>query len=129
MKYLRYAWRVLVSLLYLILVVAALATTRTRFETLVLGGLVRVFTAVLYNFSLIGMAIAASDHSSFVRFRKLAEAQGITGDQYGTFKDQETVSVETLKEHKTNRSIKNLAHAAVSICALIMMIIALFSAE
>jgi hypothetical protein len=49
------AWNVLLQLVYLAVVIGILSVADSRFETLVLAGLVQLYTAVLYNFSVLAV--------------------------------------------------------------------------
>lgn len=76
MRYVPYVWRVVVGLIYLAVVIGILSIATTRFETVVLAGMVQLYAAVLYNFSVIGVATDVNNYAAFVRFRILATAQG-----------------------------------------------------
>jgi hypothetical protein len=86
--YLRYIWHTLTGLVYLVVVIGVLSVATTRFETLVLAGLIQLYAAVLYNFTVNGVATHAYNCADFVRFRTLAAAQGITENEDGTFEEQ-----------------------------------------
>ena len=55
---LSYIWGSLVGLVYLIVVIGIVSVATTRFETLVLAGIVQLYAAVLDNFSVVGIAFA-----------------------------------------------------------------------
>ena len=75
MKYITYAWRVVVGLIYLTIVIGILSVATTRFETVVLAGMIQLYAAVLYNFSVMGVATDVNNFAGFLRFRILATAQ------------------------------------------------------
>ena len=54
MKHLAIAWNVLLALIYVVVVIGILSVAESRFETLVLAGLIELYAAVLYSFSLQG---------------------------------------------------------------------------
>lgn len=78
MKYVTYRWRVVMGLVYLGIVIGILSVAATRFETVVLAGMVELYAVVFYNFSLIGVATDSNNYAGLVRFRVLATAQGVT---------------------------------------------------
>jgi hypothetical protein len=125
-KYLSYIWRTVVGLVYLGLVIAVLSAATTRFETLVLAGMVQLYAAVLYNFSVIGAATDTNNYAGLVRFRILAAAQGITENEDGTFEEQEKALADTIQGSKTHVLIGRLANCAVSLYALFKIVEALF---
>jgi len=114
------------GLVYLGVVVAVLSVATTRFETLVLAGIVEVYAAVLYNFSVVGTAVDANNYASFCRFKILAAAQGITASEDGTFEEVGQAMVETIRGYKTAVLIGNISNAAVSTYALFKIAQAVF---
>jgi len=88
---LQYIWQILIAVAYLGIVVGVLNVATTKFEVVVLGMLVQVYSAVLFNFSLIGAAMNTNNYAAFVRFRILSTAQGVTENEDGTFEEQEKV--------------------------------------
>lgn len=128
MRYVTYVWRVLTGLAYLAVAIGILSVATTRFETLVLAGMIQLYAAVLYNFSVIGIATDINNHAGFVRFRILAAAQGITENEDGTFEEQENALAERLKNQETTIIIQRLSNFAVSIYALFKILQAIFFA-
>ena len=125
MRYLRYMWRVFGGLVYLGFVIAILSASTTKFETLVLAGMVQIYAAVLYNSSVIGVATDSNNYAAFVRFRVLAAAQGVTENEDGTFADQEKALADLLTGSATPMLISRIANAAVSLYALFKIVQAL----
>jgi hypothetical protein len=121
-KYITVAWRVLLGLAYLAVVIGVLSVASTRFETLILAGIVQLYAAVLYNFSLIAVATDVNNYAGLVRFRILAAAQGVTEDESGTFEEQEKGLAERLKNDRTPMNIQRFSNAAVSIYALFKIV-------
>ena len=128
MRYVTYVWRVLTGLAYLAVAIGILSVATTRFETLVLAGMIQLYAAVLYNFSVIGIATDINNQAGFVRFRILAAAQGITENEDGTFEEQENALAERLKNQETTIIIQRLSNFAVSIYALFKILQAIFFA-
>jgi hypothetical protein len=120
--YLRYLWRTLVGLLYLGIVVAVLSTATTRFETLILAGVVQLYAAVLYNCSVIGATSDLNNYAGFVRFRILAAANGVTENEDGTFEEQEEALADQIKSYRIPVLIGRVANSAVSLYALFKII-------
>jgi hypothetical protein len=71
-------WCALVGFIYFAIVVGILSTSKTQLETLALAILIQLYAAVIYNFSLIGAATDLNNYAALVRFRILANAQGLT---------------------------------------------------
>jgi hypothetical protein len=117
MTRLKYVWHTLMGLVYLGVVVAVLSVARTRFEALVLAGLVEVYAAVLYNFSVVGTAMDANNYANFCRFKILAAAQGITASEDGTFEEVEHAMIETIKGCKTAFLTKCFERCSLDVCA------------
>ena len=90
--------------------------------------MIQLYAAVLYNFSVIGIATDINNHAGFVRFRILAAAQGITENEDGTFEEQENALAERLKNQETTIIIQRLSNFAVSIYALFKILQAIFFA-
>ena len=128
MTYLKYIWRILIGLVYLGVVVAILSTSTTKFETLVLAGMVELYATVLYNSSVIGAAGETNNYAAFVRFRILAAAQGVTENEDGTFEEQEKDLAESLKGSATPILIDRIANVAVSFYAIFKIVQAVFFA-
>lgn len=56
MRYVGYAWRVLIGLIELAVVWALVNATHTKFEEIVVGGLIVIYASVLGSFKLLGRA-------------------------------------------------------------------------
>ena len=126
MRYVSYVWRVVVGLIYLAVVIGALSIATTRFETLVLAGIAQLYAAVLYNFSVIGIATDVNNYATFVRFRILATAQGITENEDGTFQEQEEALAARLKTDNFAIVVQRFSNGAVSLYALFKIVQAIF---
>jgi hypothetical protein len=122
MRYAAFVWRIMAGLLYFGIVIRILSAATTKFETLVLAGMVQLYAAVLYNFSLIGVVTDTNNYAGFVRFRILAEAQGITENEDGRFEEQEKAIAERLKKDNTAIVINRISNAAVSLYALFKIV-------
>jgi hypothetical protein len=120
--YVKYVWRVVVGLAYLAIVVGILSVATSRFETLVLAAIVQLYAAVLYNFSVIGTVGDVNNYAGFVRFRILAEAQGVTENEDGTFEQQEKAIAQNLKDADKLILIQRWSNAAVSLYALFKIV-------
>lgn len=128
MRYLKSIWHVLVGLAYLGIVVGVLSVATTRFETVVLAGMIQLYAAVIYSFSVIGVGSDVNNYAGFVRFRILASAQGITENEDGTFEEQEKALADEMGKYRTKVLIHRLSGAAVSIYALFKIVQAIFLA-
>jgi len=126
MRKLAYAWRILVALIYLGVVVGILSVATTRFETLVLAMLVQLYAAVLYNFSTIGKITDVNNYAGFVRFRMLATAQGITENEDGTFQEQEEALTKAMNNSAFMALIDVISHTVVFLYALFKIVQAVF---
>jgi tRNA G46 methylase TrmB len=115
-----------VGLIYLAVVIGALSIATTRFETLVLAGIVQLYAAVLYNFSVIGIATDVNNYAAFVRFRILATAQGVTENEDGTFQEQEEALAGRLKTDNFAIVVQRFSNGAVSLYALFKIVQAIF---
>lgn len=122
MKYLKAAWQVFTGLFYIAIAIGVLSAASTRFETLVLAGLIEVYALALYNFTAAGVTADINNYAAFVRFRILVTAQGITGNENGTFEEQEKILAEGMKQYRTRVVIRDLSNAAVSIYALFKIV-------
>jgi hypothetical protein len=122
MKYLASAWNVLLAVIYVAVVVGILSAAESRFETLVLAGLIQLYAAVLYNFSLIGQNADINNHAAFVRFRIMAAAQQVTENEDGAFVDQEKALSEALKSYGPKVLILRISHGVVSLYALFKIV-------
>ena len=122
MRYVPYVWRVVVGLIYLAVVIGILSIATTRFETVVLAGMVQLYAAVLYNFSVIGVATDVNNYAAFVRFRILATAQGITENEDDTFQEQEEALAARLKTDNRAIFMHRLSNGAVSLYALFKIV-------
>ena len=71
MRFLKYGLRVLGGLAYLAIVIGILSAASTRFETLVLAGMVQIYATLLYNFSVIGVVTDVNNRAGLVRFKIL----------------------------------------------------------
>jgi hypothetical protein len=125
---LRTVWHVLVGLIYLGVVIAVLSTATTTFETLVLAGIVQVYAAVLYNFSILGTTIDANNYAGLIRFRVLAAAQGVSDTEEGPIGNQEEALGAALKANERTVLIQRISHSAVSIYVLFKIVWTLISA-
>ena len=122
MKYLAIAWNVLLALIYVAVVIGILSAAESRFETLVLAGLIQIYAGVLYNFSLIGQNADINNHAAFVRFRILAAAQHITENEDGAFVDQEKALADALNSYGPKVLILRVSHGVVSLYALFKIV-------
>jgi hypothetical protein len=125
-RYVAYAWRIVVGVIYLAVVIGILSVTTTRFETLALAGMVQLYAAVLYNFSVMGVATDVNNYAGFVRFRILATAAGITENEDGSFEEQEEALAERFKRDGVAIQIQRFSNAVVSLYALFKIIQAIF---
>jgi hypothetical protein len=125
-RYLKIAGHVVGGLVYLVIVIGAFSAATSKFETLVLAGIVQVYAAALYNFSLLGEVADVNNYAAFVRFRVLASAQGITENEDGTFVDQEEALVEALKSCRTKVRIGRISNAVAALYALFMIVVTVF---
>ena len=112
----------LAGLIYLAVVVETLSVAESKFETLVLGGLIQLYAAVLYNFSVLGVSADINNHAAFVRFRILAAAQGITENEDGAFVDQEKALADAVKDYGPIILIRRISNWVVSLYALLQII-------
>lgn len=126
MRYLAYAWRVVAGLIYLAVVIGVLSVATTRFETIVLAGMVQIYAVVLYNFSVAGVATDVNNYAGLVRFRILATTQGLTENEDGNFQEQEEALAEQLKRDGVAIQIQRLSNAVVSLYALFKIVQAVF---
>lgn len=126
MKLLKYGWRVLMGLAYLAVVIGILSAASTRFETLVLAGMVEIYVTLVYYFSEAAVIATLNNRAGLVRFMILAKAQGITGNEDGTFEEQDKELVESIKKVTPAIWINRISNAAVSIFALFKIIQAAF---
>jgi hypothetical protein len=115
-----------VGLIYLAVVIGILSVATTRFETVVLAGMAQLYAAVLYNFSVMGVATDVNNYAGFVRFRILATAQGFTENEDGSFQEQEEALAERLKKDGVAIQIQRFSNAAVSLYALFKIVQAIF---
>jgi hypothetical protein len=122
MKKLAIAWNVLLALIYIAVVIGILSAAETRFETLVLAVLIELYAALLFNFSLLGGNADINNHASFVRFRIVAAAQGVTENEDGAFVDQEKELADALKTCGPKVLITRISHAVVSVYALFKIV-------
>ncbi len=93
-----------------------------------LASLVQIYTATLYNFSVIGTVTDVSNnYAGFVRFRILAASQGQIENDDGLFVDQEKALANQLKNSKPLIFINQISHGLVSAYALYKIIAAIIS--
>jgi hypothetical protein len=115
---LKVIWHICIGVLYLATAYGVISASNSKFETLVLAILVQIYTAMLYNFSLIGASTDGNNYAGFVRFRILATAQGVTENEDGLLVDQE----KTLRQYLENNGkiilINRISHGVVSMYAL-----------
>jgi len=124
---LKYFWQTLIGITYLAVVIGIVNIATTRFETAVLAVLVQLYSAVLWNFSMVGATLDVNNYAGFVRFRILATAQGVTENEDGTFEEQEKGIAEAIAGSKDTITITRLSHTVVSIYALFKIFQAVFS--
>ena len=117
-------WRIFIGAAYLAVVYGVMTASKSRFETLVLASLILIYTATLYNFTLIGTVTDINNYAGFVRFRILATAQGLTENEDGLFVDQEKALRERLKSSETPIIINQISHGVVSVYALYKIVAA-----
>jgi hypothetical protein len=122
MKYLAIAWNVLLALIYAAVVIGILSVAESRFETLVLAGLIQLYAAVLYNFSLQGAAADSYNLAEFVRFRFLAAALGVTENEEGTYIEQEKAIADEIMSYGPKVLITRISHGVVSAYALFKIV-------
>lgn len=119
---LKVIWHICIGVLYLAIAYGVISVSNSKFETLVLAILVQIYTAMLYNFSLIGASTDGNNYAGFVRFRILATAQGLTENEGELLVDQE----KTLREYLENNGkiilINRISHGVVSMYALYKII-------
>jgi hypothetical protein len=125
-KQFRHILETLTAIAYLVVAVGVINIGRTKFETVVLAGMVQLYAAVLYSFSLIGVTIDVNNRAGFVRFMILAAAQGITENEDGTFEDQEKGLVDVIEGGSVRTLIYRLSHTAVSMYALFKIVLTVF---
>lgn len=116
------AWRIFVGIAYLAVSVGIISVGSSRFETVILAVFVQMYSAMLYNFSLIAVTAEVNNLAGFVRFRVLAAAQGIAGDDAGEYLDQENLLKETIKKSNPLIWITRISHSVVSLYALYKII-------
>ena len=122
MKYLAIAWSVLLALVYVALVIGILSAAKNHFETLGLAVLIQLYAAALYNFSLMGETAEINNHAAFVRFRFLAKAQGLIGNEDGEFADQEKLLVDGAKNSRPKVQILRISHGVVAVYSLFKIV-------
>ena len=98
MKFLKYAWHILAGLAYLVIVVGIVSAASTRFETMVLAGMVQLYGASSRLFVL-GILAEVNNHAAFIRFKILAGAQGIAANEDGTFEEQADALADSIKSY------------------------------
>ena len=72
-------WQVFLGLVYLAVAYGVISASNSRFETLVLAILVQIYTAMQYNFSVIGASTDGNNYAGFVRFRISRNGAGRDG--------------------------------------------------
>jgi len=128
MKYVKITWYILTGFSYLAIVVGILSVASTRFEIVVLAGLVELYAAVLYNASALAVASDANNYAAFIRFRTLATAVGVREDDDGVlFVATEEALGDQINSYKTKVLIKNIANALVSIYAVLRILMAIIA--
>jgi hypothetical protein len=120
-------WYGFIGCVYLAVVIGILSGSKSQFETLVLAILIQIYAGVLYNFSLIGAVTDVNNYAGFVRFRILANAQGVTENEDGLLADQEDQLRITIVKSKMVIRINQFSHGVVSIYALYKIISAVLS--
>jgi|SRR5215472_7665621 len=117
------AWYVLLELVYLAVVIGILSAAESRFETLVLAGLVQLYAVVLFNFSALSEAANTNAVVAFIAFRHLAAPLGITKDEHGdALIDIEKAKAEEVKILRPKIWIHQIGNAAVSLYALFKIV-------
>lgn len=122
MKYLAIAWNVLLALIYIAVVIGILSAAENKFETMVLAGLVQLYAAALYNFSLLGVAADSYNLAEFIRFRFLAAALGVTGNEEGGYIEQEKTIMDEIRNSGPKVVIQRISHGVVSVYALFKIV-------
>jgi hypothetical protein len=122
MRRLAIARNVLLALIFIVVVIGILSAAESKFETLVLAGLIELYTAALYNFSLLGSAADSYNLAEFVRFRFLAAAIGITENEEGTYIEQEKAIADEIRNYGPKVLITRISHGVVSAYALFKII-------
>ncbi len=84
--------------------------------------MIQLYSAVLYNFSLLGEASDVNNYAAFVRFRVIAASQGVTGNEDGEFTDQEKLLADAAKGSRSKILIARISHGAVSLYALFKIV-------
>jgi hypothetical protein len=114
---------------YFAVVIGILSVAKSPFETIVLAVLVQIYAGVLYNFSLIGAATDVNNYAGFVRFRILANHQGITENEDGLYSDQEEQLKDAIGRGGMKIMINQFSHGAVAIYALYKIITILLALQ
>lgn len=127
MSTLKVVWRVIIACIYLVVVVAVLSAAKSRFEMLVLAGLVQLYIAVLHNFTIISAATDLNNYAGFIRFRILATAQGLAGNEDGSFVDQEKTLRETLDDNAKFIVINHVSNGLASMYSIYKIVVAVFT--
>ena len=68
MRYVGYAWSILVGLVTLAVVAALLHATRSPFETMVMGALIVIYAAILSTFKVLGRSLLHVSHKQLEFF-------------------------------------------------------------
>ncbi len=123
MKKLAVAWNGLLAVIYIAVVIGILASAASRFETLVLAGLIQLYAAVLFNVSLLAESADINNRASLVRFNILAaRTRALTGDEEEAVLDQEKTLADAIKDYGPKVLIVRFSHGIVSAYALFKIV-------
>ncbi len=123
MKRLAIAWNVLLALVYLAVVIGILSVAESKFETLVLAGLIQLYAAVLFNVSLLAESADINNRASLVRFNILAaRTRALTGDEEEAVLGQEKTLADAIKDYGPKVLIVRISHGVVSAYALFKIV-------
>ena len=122
MKHLAITWNVIGGLINIAVVIGILSVAESKFETIVLAGLIELYVTVLFNFSLLGENADTNNYAAFVRFRILSAAHGVTGNEDGEFVDQEKALIDAFKSDRPKVLIMRISNAIVSLYALFKIV-------
>lgn len=117
MKYVFYASRLLLSVLYLAVVIDIMSVAKTKFETVVLAGMALICAIIVFNFLSIRLATHLNEFIGLRRFRRLGMELNISveGDPYEEWSD---VVEERMKRDRVVVHIEGCFNTAVFLYAL-----------
>jgi hypothetical protein len=101
-----------------------LVSVNSKFEGLVIGVLVELYAAVLYNFSIMASAADVNNHGAFVRFRVLANALGHNQVDGVNIAASEAEIGAALNDSAKYIVINRISHGIVSFLALCRIVFA-----